>query len=476
MANLLSSLRTSADSLGVYEKALEVTQNNVANASTPGYARQQFAPVAQRFEPDRGLSGGVGAGPIQSARSQFAERNVRRQSEGLGHASAGAELLAGVEAAFPVSADSGIAGALGRLLQSFSSWSVTPNDANARAAVLESARGLAQSFQDTATQLADASRLAEAELSGTVGQINALAGQLRDSNAEIRRGGAHDAGLEARVYSTLEQLSELVDVTVRPEADGSVTVLAGGSVPLVIGDRQYPLQLRFAQPAGPAYPDGPAAAQILDAGGAGVTGQIAGGRLAGALEVRNQVIAGLAGDSSQPGSLNRLALAVADGINGILAQGLTADGTPPADNLFVYDTGNGTAAARTLAVNPACGPGALAAVAPGPPYVSNGTALRLAGLGNPEDATTDGIGGASYLQFYSGLASQVGRLSAGAGLDKQMQAEFAAQARSLRSDIQAVSLDAEAISLVEYQRAYQAAAQMISVLSDLTEVTVNLLR
>jgi flagellar hook-associated protein 1 FlgK len=48
------------------------------------------------------------------------------------------------------------------------------------------------------------------------------------------------------------------------------------------------------------------------------------------------------------------------------------------------------------------------------------------------------------------------------------------QAQNLREQISGVSLDEEAIRLVEYQRAYQASARMVTVLSELTEMAVNL--
>ena len=40
MSNLISSMLTAAGALDAYSQALDVVQNNVANASTPGYASQ----------------------------------------------------------------------------------------------------------------------------------------------------------------------------------------------------------------------------------------------------------------------------------------------------------------------------------------------------------------------------------------------------------------------------------------------------
>ena len=40
MSNLLASLVSSAGALEAYGQVLETAQNNVSNASTPGYAKQ----------------------------------------------------------------------------------------------------------------------------------------------------------------------------------------------------------------------------------------------------------------------------------------------------------------------------------------------------------------------------------------------------------------------------------------------------
>jgi flagellar hook-associated protein 1 FlgK len=133
MSNLFASLHCSAETLRTIQKSLEIAQNNVANATTPGYARQSITPLARPFDPDTG-GGGVTAGPMQSDRSQLAEQNVRRWLSDQGRSDAATELLEGIESAVPVSG--GIPDALNSLLRSFSSWSLAPSDTNARQAVV----------------------------------------------------------------------------------------------------------------------------------------------------------------------------------------------------------------------------------------------------------------------------------------------------------------------------------------------------
>jgi len=116
----------------------------------------------------------------------------------------------------------------------------------------------------------------------------------------------------------------------------------------------------------------------------------------------------------------------------------------------------------------------LAAIQPGPPEVSNGVALQLAGLANSTN-TADQVGSQTYTGYFGSLAGRVGNLLnlAQDGSDQQTQA--VAQAKNLRQQVSGVSLDTEAARLVEIQRSYQAAAQLISIISNLTETLINML-
>src|SRR5713226_8569206 len=154
MPGLFSALNSSAGALDAFQRVLDAIQNNVINASTPGYARQRVTLNALPFEPNTGLPGGVSAGELQSARDEFAEQNVRQQFSAQGTLEQRAQSLSNIELNFNVSSDSGIPGALNNLFQSFSSWSVTPNDGAARQVVIDSAQQVAQSFQQAASNLA----------------------------------------------------------------------------------------------------------------------------------------------------------------------------------------------------------------------------------------------------------------------------------------------------------------------------------
>src|SRR6478609_1093309 len=128
MSNLLNSLLSSASALGAYDQVLQVTQNNVANASTPGFVKHRQTLLAMPFDPATGLTGGVRAGEVQSARGAYADQSVRHQLELLGEAEQQVESLTSLQSVFDISGGSGIPRALNGLYQSLSAWAQSPND------------------------------------------------------------------------------------------------------------------------------------------------------------------------------------------------------------------------------------------------------------------------------------------------------------------------------------------------------------
>jgi flagellar hook-associated protein 1 FlgK len=347
------------------------------------------------------------------------------------------------------------------LYSAFSAWSSNPTDATAEQQVLTAAQGVAQVFNQTASSIAGIRSQTDQSIEGTVTQVNQLTNQIASINSQIRSAGpGGDAGASAQLYSSLEQLSNLVPIQVQNESDGTVTVLMGGQAPLVIGGTQQSLSVTFTNPASSANPNAAPDAQILSSSGQDVTALVTQGQLGGLLQVRNTTIPSLIGDGAQQGSLNQLAQAVADRVNGLLTSGTTPSGTAGVP-LFTYGSGSPTTVAASLGVTGIAG-SQLAAVDSG--GVANGIASDLAQLANPQNSA-DMIGGQSYTNYYAGIASDIGNQAAAASSAQQLQAQSLSQAQNMRAQISGVSLNQQAAQLLQFQDAYQAAAQVISVIN-----------
>ncbi|MBV8810438.1 MAG: flagellar hook-associated protein FlgK [Acidobacteriaceae bacterium] len=463
MGSLFTALGTASNGLDVLEKAIGVTQNNVSNASTPGYVTQTLNLSASPFAPTENLWGGVEANGIQSSRDIYAEQAVWNANEQAGATTAESSSLSLLQNRFDVSGKTGIPGALSALYSAFSAWSSNPTGATSQQQVLTAAQNVAQSFNQAASSVAGIRTQTDQSIESTVSQVNQLAGQIAAINAQIRKGGPDDAGAAAQLYSSLEQLSNLVPIQVQNESDGTVTVLMDGQVPLVIGGTQQPIQVSFSNPPGAVNPNAAPDAQILSSSGQDVTGLVTQGQLGGLLQVRNTIIPSLIGDGQQQGSLNQLAQAVADRINGLLTSGQTPSGTAGVP-LFSFGSGSPTTVASSLAATNIAA-SQLAAVDPGPPMLANGIASELAQLANPQNAA-DMINGQSYTDFYGSIATGVGNQASSASSAQQLQSQLLAQAQNMRAQISGVSLNEQAALLLQFQEAYQASAQVISVIKN----------
>jgi flagellar hook-associated protein 1 FlgK len=467
MSSLFAALGTATNALDVLEKAIGVVQNNVSNANTPGYVTQTPTFVARPFDPAGNVWGGVDSGAVRDARDIYAEQAVWNSSQQAGWASEQASSLAALESVFDVSGTSGIPGALSQLSAAFSGWSGNPTDATARQQVLTAAQYFSQSFQQASSSAETIRSQTDQRLATTVGQINQYAAQIATINGQIRQGAGSDAGLQSQLYNAIEQLSGLAPVTVRKESDGTATVLLGGQSPLVIGQNASPLQLTYpAAGATDPYPNAAPNAQLLSADGHDVTALATSGQLGGLLAFRNTAIPSVLGDSQQQGSLNQLAQGVADRVNGLLTSGQLSAGPPPVPGvkLFVYSA-SPTQAAATLEVNPSITTAQLAA---GTATSANGVASQLAAFATSPNAAPP-FNGLNYTDFYSGMVSGIGQQAASASATSEAQTQLLTQAQNLRAQVSGVSLNDQAALLMQFQQGYQAAAQMITVINNITQ-------
>jgi len=469
MGSLSAALVGTASTLDALQYALGVSQNNIDNSSTPGYARQQATLLADPFDPSVGLTGGVMPGPTVDTRDLLTERDVWQPAGDQGAASAQSEALTAVQNALPTADGSGIPAALTNFFNAASAWSASPTSASAAQTVMDAASSLAQSFNTTAAALANVSQSVTESISSSVSQINSLTSQLANLNGAVQQGGQHDAGLSAQIYSTLEQLAGQVNINVLPQQDGTVEVTLSGGEALVVGNQQYALNAgSVSAPANPVVDAmAPPHAAIIGADGADVTSQITSGTLAGQLQVRNVVIPSLTGDAGQAGALNELATTVADTVNQIVSQGFVTPGNQATTGLFTVDPNHAAAAAATMAVDPGMTAAGL------PPIdqngVANGVPLAIAGL-----ATSQSINNESFTAFYGDTAAQVGADLNQAQSNQNLAAQSLAQAQSLRQTAEGVDLNAEAVNIMQLQQGYQAAAKLVTTLNTLAQTVIDM--
>ncbi|MEW5978201.1 MAG: flagellar hook-associated protein FlgK [Acidobacteriota bacterium] len=461
MATLFGSLEIGRKSLNASQLALEVAGNNIANINTPGYSRQRA--VLQPSLPlatGAGLIGtGVDVTSIQGVRDRFIEARLSgvlqshaRQEEIVGY-------LSQVESVFDIHA-SGLQDSIANFFNSFSSLSQNPESVPYRGNVILAAQNLVSQFQASSQQLTTIQRNLDQAVTSAVHEINRLAAGIASLNQQIfslELGGAEANSLRDERQELLNELSEWVDIRYYEDESGSVSVsVAAGTIPLVSSVISQPLNTNTVDPASQLVQVRSATA-VLDT-------RIEGGKLAGFLEVRDRLI------PRYLAQLDELASAVITEVNALHTSGLDLD-LNAGINFFDPDPAPVSGAAARIALNPAIASNPRLIAAAGGSAAGTGnneTALKLAGL-----ASARVLGGVPPTQT---LADALGALQFGIGNDQQdakqrlnTQSSLLTQLRNQRDSISGVSLDEEAIDLVRFQRAFQAASRYISLIDSLTE-------
>ncbi|MDX2130477.1 MAG: flagellar hook-associated protein FlgK [Planctomycetota bacterium] len=104
-------------------------------------------------------------------------------------------------------------------------------------------------------------------------------------------------------------------------------------------------------------------------------------------------------------------------------------------------------------------------------FVENGTALEVAGL---QSRSIDALAGRSILDHWRDGVQLVGSMAASARSNAEAAAVVREGLEAQRSSVSGVSIDEEALNLLDFQRQYQAAARIVSVAEQLTQTLLEL--
>ena len=455
MGGLNTVLLNSASALQVYDQVFNVIENNVTNANTPGYVRQDQTLVAGEFDPAAGIYEGVSAGPLQSARSPYLDQAVRNQTEQLGSAQQQASDLSQVQPLFDTSGQNGVPGALTSFFDAFSQLSVSPNDQPSRQNVITAAQNVAQQFHQNAAGIEQTASNVDTETTYTVNTINSLATQIASINQQIGTtpDASQNAGLDAQLNSALDQLSQYVNYTSIKNSNGTYNIYAGGQTPLVLDQQAFAISVNTSG----------AQTVVTDSNGKDITSEMQnnGGSLGSELQTKNVTLPGYLS------TLNTVAQTFADTVNQQLSEGLDSTGNPPTVNLFQYNAAQG--AAFTLSVTNIT-PAQIAAASAGAPG-GNGNALAVAAIANQPV-----LNGATITQAYGNLGAQVGQDIATAQQEQTAQQSLVDQAQQTRASATGVSLNTEAAELIQFQQSYQAVGQLVATLNNLTQTVIDMVQ
>ena len=426
--------------------ALEVTGQNIANASSEGYVRRSVRTVevsasgGRQSQNDISLSGVRIEGIYRNA-DMFRQAEVRRTTSDSARSSSELQGLENIESAIEQSRAFDLVVEFEAALRELAS---DPTDPSLRAATIAATDNMASGFNIASGSLDAVSDGLQFEAAAQVEEVNVLAGELSRVNLRIARtgdGSSDRATLLDQRDNLLERLSSRVDINTTFNVAGQVELRLGGSSGpfLVQGGNASTFTATTAA-------DGTLS---FDVGGTAVA--LSGGSVAGKALALQSV-------ADTRTRLDTLASDVIATVNTAQGNGAALDGSAGQPLL----TGTG---ARNIAL--AFSSGSLLATAPagsaaGSTDRSNLNAFRQAFEAN------------GHAQGVSDLLFDVSAQVSGKQVTSEALGSIASAARIALDQQSGVDLDQEAANLVRYQQAFQASGRAMQVASDIFDTLLGI--
>jgi flagellar hook-associated protein 1 len=440
-----------------------VTAQNIANAATPGYTRRGVN--LQSVQMDHG--GGVKVSPTTRVHDAFLEKRALGARAGSGEAEGRVATLNILDAA--LTDDPGDLGwAMDAFETSISDFAAQPNDPGTRQALLASTQQVSQAFNRTAQSLSDARVAANERIVGSVAQVNRQLAEIGSLTREIitaRNSPSGDAGdLIDQRDRLVRAVGTALPITSLEDTKGNFSLRLNGGLTLVdVEGGVQPLQTLLEPGSGDVHIYREVAGRTED-----ITKLITSGSIGGTMTARD----GALHDAQT--ALDQLAFDMAETYNAVHQAGVGLDGGTGRELFSVLVSSGATGAASTISLSSdvAGSPNFLAAAESVASLPSdNRNALRLMDL--REAKLTNGGVATAQSAFASIVAGAGGALRA--AMDRQIQTDgTVAQMDSLQESVAGVSTDDEMVSLMRFQRAYQASLRVVETADQMMQELLNL--
>ena len=432
-----AGISTALSSLRTQRVAIDVAGQNIANVNTPGYVRQ-------RVDMTAGI--GVDVSAIQRLHNGVLGDRARSENAQLQDLSAASTVLGEIEEVFPEPTPFGLQAKLDALWGGFSDVARDPGNSAARVQVLAQANGVTDWLNNAATELGDLKTNKSASLTDLVTTVNAYSKELSELNVAVSQSVANtqaaNALLDRRGY-VADQLAAAVGGSFLTNDANQLSVTLGGGT--IVGPSTY-ATLQVASSGGTT-----SLQWVSDSS----TATVSSGTANGYLTAINTTV------DSWTTTLNAVASAITTQVNAVqTTDAYDRDGNL-GNNLFTGTT------AATISVALTDGDDiAASAVAP-----AGGTASLDGTKADAMAAIAIAANGPDEL--YQDLVVSLGFAVQAA---EQSAATQGSLASSLSSQIDAesgVSIDEEMANLLAYQRAYEAAARVLTAIDAALETLIN---
>lgn len=482
MASGLFSIARSA--LTTHQIALQTISQNIANAETPGYSRQEA--VLEANMPIRMSYGNVGTGvsvtTIVRKRDLLLDDTYRASNAELGNADIRRDGLTSLESVFGEPSDAGMSNALDQFWNAWSDLATSPTSGGARSVVQQRGTQVANLFNSYDTQLSQQRAGTLERITTTVQQINQLAEQVAELNGRIitSESGAGSANdLRDQRDILVDRLAKLGGARAIPQSNGSVSVIMGNST-LVDSTTARPISVDIVTPNPlPAVPLTDIPVRIRMGNSVDPLSPL-GGEMKALVGLINDDIPALRS------KLDTMAASFVSEVNaahstGYVFNGTTIPGTA-AGNFFDPGTVTNPVRGSTIRLHSliAADASKIASSNDASAPSNNGVSQALANL-RSKSATVSWTSASgvtesgSFLNFFRSTVTRLGIDVRAAEDDSTVYSSLTEQADLRRQSVSGVNTDEELVQMLKVQQSYTAATKLIKTADEMLQTLLSLI-
>ena len=285
--SIYSILNIANNSLKATQTSIQITSNNIANVSTPGYAREEAVLEEEKPVPSGSMliGDGVKVKTIKRYSDSYLDLSIQKKNTTLQEQSDLSAYLQQIQSYLDED-NSHLTSYTTTFFNNWQNLSTDPQSSGMKGTVLAAGQNLAQSISSVRTEI----KSLQADINGTVQQtvteVNGLLSDIASLNKLIV--DAQGTGAQANSYidqktDLLNQLSKKIGITTFDDANGVTTVLSSSGKPLVENDSAWGLATTPDQTTGyyrVAWKD--SSGNLYD-----ITDSLAGGSLKAAIDTRD---------------------------------------------------------------------------------------------------------------------------------------------------------------------------------------------
>lgn len=238
MGNIMTSMWTAVAGLQTNQSALNTSAHNVMNANTEGYTRQQSMMVDSHYNKittnnkDFVIGTGTVVNSIRQIRNQFYDAAYRQEVGREGFYQAQYETIMEIEDLFGEVNGVEYQTTIEDLWQAMQELAKSPDSLVTRSTVVNAAQDFLTRSKDIYSQLCKYQEDLNTKIKDNVDKVNDLGNKIYNLNIKISNievagvENANDLRDQRNMY--LDELSKIIDIDYREEANGAVTVIAEG--------------------------------------------------------------------------------------------------------------------------------------------------------------------------------------------------------------------------------------------------------